>query len=73
MIYAAALRKLCLSIAGMRRDLLLRRETSVFKVAGKMFALSELTEHPLRVSTASTSSSPRCTQASEDRYDLDEP
>jgi predicted DNA-binding protein (MmcQ/YjbR family) len=33
-------------------------KTSVFKVAGKMFALSQLAEYPLRVSLKASRSSP---------------
>ena len=47
---AKALRKLCLGFPGAYEDFPFGPETSVFKVAGKMFALSELRSRPLRVS-----------------------
>jgi predicted DNA-binding protein (MmcQ/YjbR family) len=46
----AGLRELCLGLAGAREEFPFRPELSVFKVAGKMFALSALSEEPLRVS-----------------------
>ena len=46
----AALRELCLSFAGSAETFPFGSETSVFKVAGKMFALSQLARQPLRVS-----------------------
>ncbi len=45
-----ALRDLCLSFRGSDETFPFGVETSVFKVAGKMFALSHLLEDPLRVS-----------------------
>ena len=50
MIDAAELRKLCLSCPGSAETCPFGAKTSVFKVAGKMFALSQLAEYPLRVS-----------------------
>ena len=50
MIDAAQLRELCLAFPGSAETFPFGPETSVFKVAGKMFALSQLAEHPLRVS-----------------------
>ncbi len=50
MIGAAELRDLCLTFPGSAETFPFGPETSVFKVAGKMFALSRLAEHPLRVS-----------------------
>jgi len=50
MICAAELRDLCLGFPGSAETFPFGPETSVFKVAGKMFALSQLDEHPLRVS-----------------------
>lgn len=47
---AAALRELCLSFAGAEETFPFNPETSVFKVAGKMFALSQLDSDSLRVS-----------------------
>ena len=47
---ARALRKLCLSFAGAVEDFPFGPETSVFKVGGKMFALSQLERGPLQVS-----------------------
>ena len=44
------LRELCLGLPGAREDFPFRPEVSVFKVGGKMFALSTLAEEPLRVS-----------------------
>ncbi|WP_158880298.1 MmcQ/YjbR family DNA-binding protein [Amycolatopsis anabasis] len=46
----AALRKTCLGFPGAREEFPFGEETSVFKVAGKMFALSALGARPLRVS-----------------------
>ncbi len=45
-----ALRDLCLEFRGSEETFPFGFETSVFKVAGKMFALSRLREEPLRVS-----------------------
>ena len=50
MIDAAELRERCLAFPGSAETFPFGPETSVFKVAGKMFALSQLAEHPLRVS-----------------------
>jgi predicted DNA-binding protein (MmcQ/YjbR family) len=50
MIGAAELRDLCLAFPGSAETFPFGQKTSVFKVAGKMFALSQLAEHPLRVS-----------------------
>lgn len=47
---ASALRKWCLSKPGATEEFPFGAETSVFKVAGKMFALSSLRTRPLRVS-----------------------
>jgi predicted DNA-binding protein (MmcQ/YjbR family) len=47
---AAALRAHCLSFAGAEETFPFGPDTSVFKVAGKMFALCRLAERPLRVS-----------------------
>ncbi|MGH2876347.1 MAG: MmcQ/YjbR family DNA-binding protein [Solirubrobacteraceae bacterium] len=47
---AGRLRTLCLSFPGSEETFPFGFETSVFKVAGKMFALSRLTHPPLRVS-----------------------
>jgi predicted DNA-binding protein (MmcQ/YjbR family) len=44
-----ALRKLCLGFPGAFEDFPFGPETSVFKVEGKLFALSWLTRPPLRV------------------------
>ncbi|WAL63209.1 MmcQ/YjbR family DNA-binding protein [Amycolatopsis cynarae] len=46
----AALKKLCLSFPGAREEFPFDEGTSVFKVAGKIFALSRLTGKPLSVS-----------------------
>jgi predicted DNA-binding protein (MmcQ/YjbR family) len=46
----AALRKYCLSFPGSAEAFPFGPEASVFKVAGKMFALSQLPQRPLRVS-----------------------
>ena len=45
-----ALRRLCLGFAGAEETFPFSPGTSVFKVAGKMFALSRLTGDPLSVS-----------------------
>ena len=50
MIGAAELRNLCLAFPGAAETFPFGPRTSVFKVAGKMFALSQLAERPLRVS-----------------------
>jgi predicted DNA-binding protein (MmcQ/YjbR family) len=47
---ARALRQRCLSFAGAEETFPFGPETSVFKVAGKMFALSRLDGEPLSVS-----------------------
>jgi predicted DNA-binding protein (MmcQ/YjbR family) len=47
---AAALRALCLTFPGSTETFPFGSETSVFKVAGKMFALSQLTREPLEIS-----------------------
>ena len=47
---AAELRDHCLSFLGTREEFPFGPDTSAFKVAGKIFALSRLTEQPLRVS-----------------------
>jgi len=44
------LHELCLSLPGAVEDFPFGPETSVFKVGGKMFALSQLDNPPLRVS-----------------------
>ena len=46
----ARLRRLCLSLSGAEETFPFGSETSVFKVGGKMFALSALTRKPLQVS-----------------------
>ena len=46
----AELRALCLAFPGSVETFPFGPQTSVFKVGGKMFALSRLTETPLRVS-----------------------
>jgi len=46
----AALRKLCLSFPGAREEFPFGEDNSVFKVAGKVFALSPLNGKPLRIS-----------------------
>lgn len=46
----AALKELCLSFPGAREEFPFDEANSVFKVAGKMFALSPLNSRPLRVS-----------------------
>jgi predicted DNA-binding protein (MmcQ/YjbR family) len=50
MLTGDALRDHCLSFRGTEEEFPFGPLTSVFKVAGKMFALSHLTEIPLRVS-----------------------
>src|SRR6202167_3142480 len=47
---AEELRDYCLSLLGADEDFPFGPDTSVFKVAGKIFALSPLSEYPLRVS-----------------------
>ncbi|HEU0025194.1 MAG TPA: MmcQ/YjbR family DNA-binding protein [Thermoleophilaceae bacterium] len=47
---AAGLRRRCLACAGASEEFPFGPETSVFKVAGKMFALSRLDGEPLEVS-----------------------
>ena len=47
---AEELRDYCLSLLGTDEGFPFGPDTSVFKVAGKIFALSRLSEHPLRVS-----------------------
>jgi predicted DNA-binding protein (MmcQ/YjbR family) len=47
---AAELRSYCLSFAGAAETFPFGPEPSVFKVAGKMFAISQLDQAPLRVS-----------------------
>jgi predicted DNA-binding protein (MmcQ/YjbR family) len=49
-VTARTLRKLCLSFPGAVEEFPFGPETSVFKVAGKMFALSRLERRPLQVS-----------------------
>jgi predicted DNA-binding protein (MmcQ/YjbR family) len=49
-VTAQALRKVCLSFAGAVEEFPFGPETSVFKVGGKMFALSGLERGPLQVS-----------------------
>ncbi|WP_038511738.1 MmcQ/YjbR family DNA-binding protein [Amycolatopsis japonica] len=46
----AALRKICLGFPGAREEFPFGEENSVFKVAGKVFALSPLKAEPLRIS-----------------------
>ena len=46
----AVLKKLCLSLPGAREEFPFGEDNSVFKVAGKMFALSPLESTPLRIS-----------------------
>ena len=46
----AELRELCLGLQGAGEEFPFRPELSVFKVGGRMFALSALSEEPLRVS-----------------------
>jgi predicted DNA-binding protein (MmcQ/YjbR family) len=45
-----ALRDLCLGLAGCREEFPFRPGLSVFKVGGRMFAISALEDEPLRVS-----------------------
>jgi len=47
---AAELRDYCLSLPGTSEEFPFGPDTSAFKVATKIFALSRLSEHPLRVS-----------------------
>jgi predicted DNA-binding protein (MmcQ/YjbR family) len=47
---AAELRNLCLNLPDAREEFPFRPELSVFKTGAKMFALSALSETPLRVS-----------------------
>jgi predicted DNA-binding protein (MmcQ/YjbR family) len=47
---AAELRDYCFSLLGTHEEFPFGPDTSAFKVAGKIFALSRLSEHPLRVS-----------------------
>jgi predicted DNA-binding protein (MmcQ/YjbR family) len=47
---AEELRAACLGMAGATEELPFNPETSVFKVGGKMFALSALDERPLEIS-----------------------
>ena len=47
---AAKLRRACLALSGAEETFPFGPENSVFKVAGKMFALSRLKGKPLRVS-----------------------
>jgi predicted DNA-binding protein (MmcQ/YjbR family) len=49
-VTARALRKRCLAKPGATEEFPFGEATSVFKVAGKMFALSSLDSRPLRVS-----------------------
>jgi predicted DNA-binding protein (MmcQ/YjbR family) len=49
-VTARALRKLCFSFTGAVEEFPFGPETSVFKVGGKMFALSRLERRPLQVS-----------------------
>jgi predicted DNA-binding protein (MmcQ/YjbR family) len=49
-VTAAALRKLCLSFPGAYEDFPFGPETSVFKVEGKLFAITALRSAPLKVS-----------------------
>jgi predicted DNA-binding protein (MmcQ/YjbR family) len=50
MIGAAELRRLCLRFPGSSETFPFGPVTAVFKVAGKIFALSQLAERPVRVS-----------------------
>jgi predicted DNA-binding protein (MmcQ/YjbR family) len=50
MLGAATLRDLCLGFPGSAETFPFGPQTSVFKVAGKMFALSRLDQRPLSVS-----------------------
>ncbi len=47
---AEELRDYCLSLLGTHEEFPFGRDTSAFKVAGKIFALSRLAEDPLRIS-----------------------
>jgi predicted DNA-binding protein (MmcQ/YjbR family) len=47
---AAALRKACLALPGATEEFPFGPQTSVFKVAGKLFALSALASRPLKFS-----------------------
>jgi predicted DNA-binding protein (MmcQ/YjbR family) len=47
---AADLRDTCLSLLGTDEEFPFGPDTSAFKVAGKIFALSRLSEQPLRIS-----------------------
>ena len=47
---SAELRDHCLSFLGTGQEFPFGPDTSAFKVAGKIFALTRLDEHPLRVS-----------------------
>jgi predicted DNA-binding protein (MmcQ/YjbR family) len=49
-VTAAQLRRLCLKLSGAEETFPFGTETSVFKVGGKMFALSALKRKPLQVS-----------------------
>jgi predicted DNA-binding protein (MmcQ/YjbR family) len=49
-VTADELRETCLAMAGAIEDFPFSPENSVFKVAGKIFAISNLTAEPLRVS-----------------------
>jgi predicted DNA-binding protein (MmcQ/YjbR family) len=49
-VTARTLQKVCLSFAGAVEEFPFGSETSVFKVGGKMFALSRLDRRPLEVS-----------------------
>jgi len=49
-VTAAELRRWCLAQHGAQEEFPFGPETSVFKVGGKMFALSQLQRAPLRVS-----------------------
>jgi len=49
-VTAAQLRRLCLDLAGAEETFPFGPETSVFKVGGKIFALSPLKRRPLTVS-----------------------
>jgi predicted DNA-binding protein (MmcQ/YjbR family) len=49
-VSASDLRKYCLSFPGAQETFPFNPETSVFKVGGKMFALSRLADRPLRIS-----------------------
>jgi predicted DNA-binding protein (MmcQ/YjbR family) len=49
-VTAAQLRRLCLGFAEAEETFPFGSETSVFKVGGKMFALAQLKQKPLKVS-----------------------